>query len=63
MPISHRLSELEKLITVNQPDFYVVGISLSEIHTHLLFKTKSNSFEHYVEDQWDMNRAHAYGRN
>ena len=60
MPTSNRLVELETLITTNQPDFYVVGTSLSEIQAHLLFKTKSSSFEEYVENQWDMKRAHAY---
>jgi len=60
MLTSNRLVELETLITTNQPDFYVVGTSLSEIQAHLLFKIKSSSFEEYLENQWDMKRAHAY---
>lgn len=57
---SKRLVELETLITINQPDFYVVGTALSEIREHLLYQIKQSSFEEYIENQWDMSKAHAY---
>jgi hypothetical protein len=55
-----RLETLEILIDTNQPDFYVVGTSLSEIREDYLYKIKSGTFENYINVQWDMSRSHAY---
>ncbi len=60
MDSSQRLVALETLISANQPDFYVVGTSLSEIQEHLLYKIEYGSFEAYIENQWDMSKTHAY---
>jgi hypothetical protein len=55
-----RLSDLEILITANQPDFYAVGKALIEIRDSTLYQLKFNTFVDYTQNKWDMSRNHAY---
>jgi hypothetical protein len=60
MNAEDKLSELETLITTNQPDFYAVGKALIEIRDKKLHQIRNNTFERYTQNQWDMSRTHAY---
>ena len=56
-----RLTELELIIEVNQPDFYALGKALKEIRDSRLYLTLTfDTFEDYTKNRWDMRRAHSY---
>jgi len=57
---SEQLRALESIIKVNQPDFYAVGKALKEIRDSALYRARCNTFERYVQTQWDMSRSRAY---
>jgi len=58
---AEQLENLESVIEINQIDFYALGQALKVIKDERLYRQHYfNSFDCYVKERWDMNRAHAY---
>lgn len=54
------LRRLEKVVDDGLQTFLEVGNALREIRDGKLYREKWTTFEGYVEDRYDMQRAHAY---
>lgn len=54
------LRRLEKIVDDGLHTFIDVGNALREIRDSKLYREKWTTFEGYVEDRYDMKRAHAY---
>ena len=55
------LDELESVIARNIRSFYKVGIALTAIKRRKLYQEHGyKTFEDYINDRWDISRAHAY---
>ena len=54
------LRRLEKIVDDGLHTFLDVGNALREIRDSKLYREKWTTFEGYVEDRYDMKRAHAY---
>lgn len=58
---AEQLANLESVIEINQIDFYALGQALKAIRDERLYRQQYfNSFDLYVKERWDMNRAQAY---
>ena len=58
---AEQLASLESVIEFNQIDFYALGQALKVIRDERLYRQDYfTSFDCYVKERWDMNRAHAY---
>lgn len=57
---SKRLTELEKIITNGQQAFIIVGTALAEIRDKKLYRATHNTFANYLDEEWNMGKAHGY---
>lgn len=57
---SKRLTELEKVITNGQQAFITVGTALAEIRDKKLYRATHNTFANYLDEEWNMGKAHGY---
>jgi hypothetical protein len=54
------LAECEEKIRAGLQTFVEVGTALATIRDNRLYRAEYGSFEQYVEDRWQLSRAHAY---
>ena len=59
-PEKCRLVEHEEIIGRNLKAFYETGTSLLAIRDGRLYRETHGTFEEYLQDRWDIGRAHAY---
>ncbi len=54
-----RLKELEDVIEAGTQTFYEVGVALAEIKASKLYLHSYETFDEYVQEKWNWNKAYA----